>query len=90
MEGEDPIAASSPTNTGSSAGPGSGLDAAVLAHREQIADVLSAIEEDRDPQITGEEARKAVEIVLAVYRSATQNTPVTLPLRTDLDPPLGL
>jgi predicted dehydrogenase len=40
------------------------------SHRRQIADVISAIQEDRQPLVSGEEGRKALEIVLAVYESS--------------------
>src|SRR5260370_22404222 len=39
-------------------------------HRIQIADLLDAIETGRPPTITGEEARKPLELILAVYPSA--------------------
>lgn len=50
-------------------------------HRRQITDMIQAIREDRPPAIPGEEARKALEIILAVYRSAQTGTIVKLPLR---------
>lgn len=90
VEGEAPSTDAEATNTGSSASPGSGLDDAVAVHTAQIRDMLAAIEEDRDPAISGEEARKAVELILAVYRSASRGAPVNLPLRSELEPPLGL
>ena len=39
-------------------------------HKRQIEDMLSAIENSHEPVIAGEEARKAVEIILAIYQSA--------------------
>jgi len=80
VEGEERFTAGIVTNTGSSASPGSGLDTAVAAHTSQIQDVLAAIEQDRDPKLNGEEGRKAVEIIVAVYRSAVNGDTVTLPL----------
>jgi UDP-N-acetyl-2-amino-2-deoxyglucuronate dehydrogenase len=50
------------------------------AHRRQIEDMLSAIEEDRAPRVTGVEARKAVEIIRAVSLSAARGEVVHLPL----------
>jgi predicted dehydrogenase len=55
--------------------PRSGLSSAVGAHVEQIGDVLRAIEENRDPVLNGEEARKAVAIILAIYESARSGRP---------------
>jgi len=49
-------------------------------HRRQFADFLAAIEEGREPLIPGREGRKALEIILAIYRSAESNEPVNLPL----------
>ncbi|MFW5986047.1 MAG: Gfo/Idh/MocA family protein [Halanaerobiales bacterium] len=39
-------------------------------HIEIIQDFVEAVQEDRDPMITGESARKAVDIILAIYESA--------------------
>lgn len=50
------------------------------AHYYQFLDVIDAIKNDRDPFITGEEARKALEIVLAIYQSEREQREVTLPL----------
>ncbi len=47
-------------------------------HRIQIADFVAAIREDRDPMVTGEDARRAVELILAIYRSASTGEPVFL------------
>lgn len=50
------------------------------AHLPQIADLLDAIDCDRDPLITGEAGRRPLEIILAIYESARQGRPVQLPL----------
>ena len=49
-------------------------------HRTQIADLLEAVETGHPPAITGEEARKPLEVILAVYRSAREGREVSLPL----------
>lgn len=49
-------------------------------HRVQIADLLDAVEEGRPPAITGEDARRPLEVILAVYRSAREGRDVSLPL----------
>lgn len=48
-------------------------------HIAQIQDFIDAIRLDRPPMVTGEDGRAAVEIILAVYRSARTGQPVTLP-----------
>jgi predicted dehydrogenase len=49
-------------------------------HTIQVMDLCDAIRKDRDPMITGEEARKAVELILGVYKSAKTGRPVKFPL----------
>ncbi len=51
-----------------------------IGHRDQLADFLEAIDEDRPPLVDGREGRKSVEIIRAIYRSAETGTVVTLPL----------
>jgi predicted dehydrogenase len=55
-------------------------DATTYYHRLQDADFLQAIIEGREPAVTGEEGRKVVEIITAIYRSSTEGRPVQLPL----------
>ena len=43
---------------------------AIEGHTILIADLVKAIKEDRDPMVTGEEARKSVEVILGIYESA--------------------
>ena len=45
-------------------------DISSLGHYALIDDMISAVLEDRDPMITGESARKAVDLILAIYESA--------------------
>ena len=49
-------------------------------HTSLYADVIDAIKNDRDPYVTGEDGRRALELVLAVYKSAAEGKPVNLPL----------
>jgi UDP-N-acetyl-2-amino-2-deoxyglucuronate dehydrogenase len=46
----------------------------------QVADLADAIEHDREPVVTGEDGRAAVEMVAAADRSAASGEAVTLPL----------
>ncbi len=50
-------------------------------HIMQITDFIHAILEDRDPMIPGEEGRKPLELILAVYQSAKTGKRVKLPLK---------
>jgi len=47
----------------------------VPGHVEQIGDFLRAIEGNREPMLNGEEARKAVALILAIYESARTGRP---------------
>jgi predicted dehydrogenase len=58
------------------ANPSAGLTSD--GHRENFAEFLQALDEGRSPTIDGHEARKAVQIILAVYESARTGKPVTL------------
>ncbi len=50
-------------------------------HTEHIRDLCQAIIEDREPAIPGREARKAVELIKAIYKSSREGgTTVELPL----------
>ena len=64
-QGSDPFSAS--------------MKSEVANHRRQFEDFIAAIREDRPPLVDGEEGLKALEIVLAVYRSAREKELVELP-----------
>ena len=55
-----------------------------VLHQEQIDDFVAAILQGRPPAIPGAEARKAVEIIRAIYRSAQDQQLVTMPYQDDL------
>jgi len=63
------------TAPGAAAGPAA-IDAA--SHAAQIADLLAAIDEGREPAVGGADGRDALEIVCAVYESARTGRIVTL------------
>ncbi len=50
-------------------------------HTIQVQDMCTAIRRDRDPLVTGVEARRSVELILAIYRSWKTRREVGLPLR---------
>ncbi|MCL2595948.1 MAG: Gfo/Idh/MocA family oxidoreductase [Promicromonosporaceae bacterium] len=49
-------------------------------HPGQVLDVLNALAEGRVPAITGEDGRRTVELVTAIYQAAIEREPVSLPL----------
>ncbi len=64
---------------GGAAAAGSNPAALGLAsHAAQLADLLAAIEAGREPAVTGESGRAALEIICAVYESARTGRAVTL------------
>jgi len=50
----------------------------VASHAAQLADLLGAVDTGREPAVTGESGRAALEIVLAVYESSRTGRPVSL------------
>jgi UDP-N-acetyl-2-amino-2-deoxyglucuronate dehydrogenase len=48
------------------------------AHGRQLRDIFAALREGREPPVPGEEARKAVEIILGIYRAARSGERVSL------------
>lgn len=51
-----------------------------FGHTALYADMIDAIENNREPYVNGEAGRRALELVLAIYKSAAENAPVKLPL----------
>ena len=50
-------------------------------HTSLFADVVEAIEKDRQPYVDAKAGRDALEMVLAIYKSATEGQAVKLPLK---------
>lgn len=48
------------------------------SHKRQYDDLVHAILEKKEPLVTGEEARKSLELILAIYESARSGSPVKL------------
>lgn len=65
-----------PATAGAASDPGA---ISFEGHRLQLEDMVAAMETGREPAVTGREARKAVEIILAIYRSAREGRMVSLP-----------
>ena len=49
-------------------------------HTPLYADMIDAINNDREPYVNGEAGRRALELVLAIYKSAAIGQPIKLPL----------
>jgi predicted dehydrogenase len=63
-------------------GPGAAADPAaieVASHAAQLADLLAAVEEGREPAVGGQAGRDTLEIVCAVYESARTGRTIRLP-----------
>jgi UDP-N-acetyl-2-amino-2-deoxyglucuronate dehydrogenase len=50
----------------------------ITGHRRQIEDLIEAVRQNRSPMIDGTEGLKALELVLAIYRSAREKVAVEL------------
>lgn len=53
-----------------------------FGHTPLYADVIDAIKNNRDPYVTGEDGKRALELVLAIYKSAAEHCPVKFPLES--------
>ncbi len=67
-----------PTVAAGASDPSAGLTADL--HRANFAEFLAALDANKQPAISGAEARKAVEIIVAAYKSAREGKPISLPL----------
>src|SRR5262249_10783795 len=54
-----------------------------VGHRDQLIDFIEAIDHGRSAAVDGREGRKSVEIIRAIYRSASDGSQVRLPLNDD-------
>jgi UDP-N-acetyl-2-amino-2-deoxyglucuronate dehydrogenase len=51
-----------------------------FGHNPLYTDVIDAIKNDREPYVTAEDGRRALELVLAIYKSASEGKSVKLPM----------
>lgn len=51
-----------------------------FGHKPLYEDVINAINEDRAPYVTAEDGRRALELVLAIYKSSFEGRSIKLPL----------
>lgn len=52
-------------------------------HTGQIADLLAALADGRSPLVTGEDGRRSVELITAMYQAAIERRTVDLPIPSD-------
>ena len=55
------------------------------AHRRQLEEIFAALREGREPPVPGEEARKAVQIILGIYGAAASGKHVIFLLEPEVD-----
>ena len=54
-----------------------------FGHSALFRDFVDAIDQNRDPFISGERGKKALEVILAIYQSMKQKRPIDLPTQFD-------
>lgn len=54
-----------------------------IGHDGQIDDVLMALAHGRAPAISGEDGRRTIEMITAIYKSGSQKQTVSLPIKAD-------
>jgi len=59
------------------------IDPMVFYMERQIEDFLEALENNREPLVTGADGRLTVELFTAIYRSTRDNKPVKFPLQPE-------
>lgn len=52
-------------------------------HRGQLDDMLTALETNRTPAITGTDGRRTIELITAIYKAGTQKRTISLPITKD-------
>jgi UDP-N-acetyl-2-amino-2-deoxyglucuronate dehydrogenase len=53
-----------------------------FGHAPLFTDVIDAIKHNREPLVTAEDGKRALELVLAIYQSAKEGRPIKLPLQS--------
>ncbi len=77
IEGEEPYSKEDSKKDGAS----DPLDIEVMPYVREFTDIINAIKEKREPKVSGREARKALELILAIYKSSELNKTIELPLK---------
>ena len=55
----------------------------VTGHAGEIANFIAAIRGEQELIVTGEQGRNAIELIMAMYKSAATHAPVDLPISKD-------
>ena len=85
IEGEEQVESAEAQTQATATDPAA---VAIVGHGHQVADLCRAIIEDREPEVAGPEARKAVELIKAIYLSSREGGgAVELPLDYEDDAP---
>jgi predicted dehydrogenase len=50
----------------------------IPGHEQIIVDLMDAVKENRDPLVSGEDGKNALQLVLAFYQSAESNRPINM------------
>ena len=69
-----------PRESSSSGGAADPTAISYLGHKLQFSEIVEAIRAGKKPSVDGYEARKAVELILAIYKSGETRKEVRLPL----------
>ncbi len=86
VPGEEDVETAQAADVGAARDPAAGLGA--TGHIRHISDLVDAIRNDREPEIPGREARRAVEVIKAIYLSSRRGgETVELPLSYEDDGP---
>ncbi|MCA9015819.1 MAG: gfo/Idh/MocA family oxidoreductase, partial [Planctomycetaceae bacterium] len=67
-------------NTGGASDPSA---ISYAGHMEQLKDFINSIKTGKKPLVDGNDGRKSVEIILAIYQSSWTGKQVSLPLKRD-------
>ena len=87
--GDDELVASLAKQDGSTGGAADPKAISAAGHRAQFEDFIHAIETDGQPLVDGREARRSVELILAIYASQWTGRRISLPLEADPERPVG-
>ena len=88
-DGDDELLRQLGQQDGSTGGAADPKAISVDGHRAQFANFFDAIDNDTQPLVDGREARRSVELILAIYQSQWTGQRVSLPLERDPERPTG-